>query len=271
MEKRLESRHNPNIRSYRRLEKREARTKYGLFAAEGVRIVEELLRSTRKVTGLYLSDSLDEKVRSDLLDLLAGGPAGAGAAVYRVPDNIFRWMAHTVNPQGAAAVVRRPVFELTPAFLEVSGRILLLNQPNDPGNVGTILRSAEAAGFNGVIIIEPACDPFNPKAVRASMGSIFRLPVFQQTGLVKTVEILAASGFRVLAAEPRASRTLYEIEMTGSVAFLFGGETDGLPRIDLPELVRFSIPMTGGVESLNLAQAVTVSLYESYRRNVAGE
>ncbi len=272
-EKRVTSRANPRVRFYRGLEQREAREESGCFPAEGVRLVVEALRSGLPVPELFLADGLDAGALDDIREALARRDQAA-TTVHRLSDAVFGALAHTRHPQGAAAVVRRGPEPTLDRLL--GGRLLvLLYRPADPGNLGTILRSSEAAGFDGVVLIEPACDPWNPKVVRASMGSVFRVPVARVVSLPYLLERLDAAAFQVLAAVPGSPNSFYALKFRQPLAVLFGGETAGLPSpegstTERPTLTLFSLPMRGRVDSLNLAQAATVVLYEVLRRDLTG-
>jgi RNA methyltransferase, TrmH family len=260
----ITSKANPRVRFYRGLDDRAARRESGCMAAEGVRLVLEALRSGIPVTELFLSDTLDGGGEREIMERAAERDR-AGLTLYRLPEAIFRSMAHTRNPQGAAAVVRIPDGAPDPAGWR---RIVILHSPRDPGNVGTILRSAEAAGFDGLVMTGEACDPYGPKAVRASMGSVFRVPVAVRGSLGEVMRELSPAGIRLLAAVPRAPRSLYDIDCSPPLAVILGGETAGLPPLPGGQVEPFSIPMQGRVESLNLAQAATLVLYELGIKNV---
>ncbi len=267
----LESKKNPRVVFYRKLDNREFRESSGFMAAEGIRLVTEALRSGLAVPEIFLSESLGETPAATLIESAGNRPGGGKTAVYRLPEVVFHSMAHTQHPQGAAATVSLPLRGAFTAALRELDRVVVLYHPQDPGNVGTVLRSVEAAGFRALVIIEPACNPFNPKAVRASMGSVFRLPVWSLPSFEEAAGHLSARGFKLFAAKPRAVVSLYELTVDpGSpMAVIFGGETAGLPDESGMSMNAFSIPMAGEVESLNLAQAVTVVLYEIMRREIA--
>ncbi len=264
--KRIDSRANPAVRLYRSLSGREGRAAAGFMAAEGIRLVLEAVRSPLPLEEVFLSDGLDEAAAAAVMRALEerAGPKPAGRIV---AEPVFRSMAHTMNPQGVAALVGRP-----PATTAVEAaawdRVVILCRPQDPGNLGSIIRSAEAAGLPGLAVVEPACDPFGPKAVRASMGSIFRLPVARCRSLDEIAEALAGRGHRLLAADPRAARSVYGVDLSPPVAVVFGSEAAGLPSLGERAAVLFALPMRGRAESLNLAQAATAVFFEMLRRDL---
>jgi signal transduction histidine kinase len=175
-------------------------------------------------------------------------------------------LTSTVNPQGPVGVV---------PFLDVAldrlgpeaGCVAILAAVRDPGNVGTVLRSADAAGAGGVVVSSASVDIYNPKAVRASAGSLFHLPIVRGVGIEEAVTQLRSRGFSTIAASPDAEATLWELDLLGPVAFLFGNEAWGLPD-DVAALAERTVrfPQAGRAESLNLAAAATLFLFEWARR-----
>jgi TrmH family RNA methyltransferase len=202
-------------------------------------------------------------VRLVLLGPDAEAPPGADpATVVRVAAGVVERVADTVTPQPVLAVLDRPVRE----DIGGGGLVAVLAGVADPGNVGTILRAAEAAGADGVVAAEGSADPYGPKAVRASGGAIFRLPVVVGGPIVAVLAALAASGRRVLGAD--AAGPAYEdVDLGGAVALVVGREVGGLPA-DAARLLDglVGIPMAGRADSLNAAMAATVLLVEAARQ-----
>jgi RNA methyltransferase, TrmH family len=207
-----------------------------------------------------------EVASADLVETARGG----GVAVHRVDDSVMRSMAETVHPQGVLAVCD---------FLDVPLEDLLARQPGllavcvdvrDPGNAGTVIRCADAAGADGVVLAGTSVDPYNGKAVRASAGSLFHLPVVVAADPSYVVEGLRSAGLTVLATtgagELDLDDALDDGTLTGRSAWLFGNEAHGLPAnlLDLADH-RVRIPIRGRAESLNLATATAVCLYASAR------
>jgi TrmH family RNA methyltransferase len=179
-------------------------------------------------------------------------------------------LAQTVTPQGLLAVCRFidvPLQRLTTASPRL---VVLLANVRDPGNAGTVLRTADAAGADGVVFSDASVDPYNSKCVRASAGSLFHLPVVAGSPLRQAAAALRGAGLQILAAEGTAGRELDELESDGALgrptAWLFGNEAWGLPA-DLVALAdqAVAVPIYGRAESLNLAAAAAVCLYASAR------
>jgi TrmH family RNA methyltransferase len=190
----------------------------------------------------------------------------AGAEVVEVSDAVLDAVATTVTPQGLVGVAALPPADLAAALRGATLAVVLV-EVADPGNVGTVIRTADAAGADAVILSEGSADARNPKAVRASAGSLFSLPVVEGVRLDEALDAAAAEGLRLAATSPRATLDYDLLDLTGPTALVFGNEARGLPdevvtRCD--ESVR--IPLHGGAESLNLAASVAVLAYEAARQ-----
>jgi TrmH family RNA methyltransferase len=206
-------------------------------------------------------------VEADAHDDLVARAAALGVAVHVVPPGaVGKWKAtDLVTPQGAVAIARMPAVDLG----AVGGHdlVLVLVDVADPGNAGTLVRSAEAAGAGAVVFCAGTVDPYNPKCVRASAGSVLHLDMVRASAPTATLDALGAAGHRRVAAVPRAGRAPAGCDLSGSIAIVVGGEAHGLAddvlaRCD--DLV--TIPMHGRVESLNAAMAGTLLLFEADRQ-----
>ncbi len=183
-----------------------------------------------------------------------------------VADDVFNRIAETVTPQGVIALVRIPAYDLDKTAAEAQNVVLLENL-QDPGNLGTIIRTAEAAGIDAVILNRTSVDPYNPKVVRSTMGAMFRMPILVTDDLPELVLRLNGLGFNTLATHLGATRTYYEADYSGKNAILIGNEGNGLSD-ELTSLAKekIIIPMSGNVESLNASVAAALMMYE-VRRN----
>jgi len=201
---------------------------------------------------------------------LAAQASRQGAAVHAVSGEVMAELAQTITPQGIVAVCRFvdvPLAALTGAAPRL---VVILANVRDPGNAGTVLRTADAAGASGVIFSDASVDPYNSKCVRASAGSMFHLDLVQGGPVAEVVAGLCAAGLRVLAADGNSRQSLDQVEPRGVLgeptAWLFGNEAWGLPADTLAladETV--AVPIYGQAESLNLAAAAAVCLYASAR------
>ena len=172
-----------------------------------------------------------------------------------------------VTHQGIIAVVKKRFYQDDKLFDRSDGIILLLYKLQDPGNLGTIIRVAEAGGVKGIIITDGTVDPYNPKTVRATMGSIFRMPIAKIDdvhGLIRKVKDL---GYKGIGFFPKAEKEYFNEDLTGPIILTFGHEAAGLTdEIGRLMDVRLKIPMSGDVESLNVAVSASVVIYESMRQ-----
>jgi len=257
--------HSPRLKAARRLTKRAFRQQERAFLAEGPQAVSEALRCGAKVTDLFVT----APARSKHQDLVTTAE-DAGVPVHLISGEVMADLAQTVTPQGLLAVcgfVDVPLDVVTRPAPEL---VALLANVRDPGNAGTVLRTADAAGAQAVVFADASVDPYNGKCVRASAGSLFHLPVVAGARLDEVVGALRQAGLRVIAADGRAGRPLddpdVQTRLAAPTAWMFGNEAWGLP----PDLVALAdeavaVPIYGQAESLNLAAAAAVCLYASAR------
>lgn len=229
-----------------------ARKEEGLFVVEGERIVKEA--PLRLIDTICVSESY-----------AASKKTLQGTLVFS--DEVFRYLSDTVNPQGIMAVVRQPSYTLEGLIKEKSEKALylLLDDIRDPGNLGTIIRTAEAAGTDGVILSEGCADIFNPKVIRSTMGSIYRLP-FVTASLCEAIGLLKKADTEVYGTALDAELLYDQVDYAPRAAFVIGNEARGISREVLGQVTeKIKIPMAGKVESLNAAVSAAVVLY-GYRR-----
>jgi len=261
----LTSIRSPRVKAARQLGKRALRLRARSFLAEGPQAVGEALARDGVVTELFLTAAARSRHGG-----LAARAGRQGAPVHVVSGEVMAELAQTVTPQGVLAVCRFVDVPL-PALASAAPRLVaVLANVRDPGNAGTVLRTADAAGAGGVVFSDASVDPYNSKCVRASAGSIFHLDVVLGGPVADTVGRLRAAGLRVLAADGRTGQPLDQVEPRGVLgeptAWLFGNEAWGLPD-DILALAdeTVAVPIYGRAESLNLAAAAAVCLYASAR------
>jgi RNA methyltransferase, TrmH family len=258
--------HSPRLKAARRLTKRAFRQRERAFLAEGPQAVAEAFRYGAHVTDLFVT----VPARGRHHDLVAA-IADAGIPVHVVSGEIMDELAQTVTPQGLLAVCGFVDVPLAGITDKSQPRLVaLLANVRDPGNAGTVLRTADAAGAQAVVFADASVDPYNGKCVRASAGSLFHLPVVAAAGLEEAISKLRQAGLRIVAADGRDGRPLDDPEVQARLAeptaWMFGNEAWGLP----PALVALAdepvaVPIYGRAESLNLAAAAAVCLYASAR------
>jgi len=262
--RRIEGRHNPLVKELRQAFAHGERTADGDCAVEGVRIVEEAIRSGLRFRAVFFRESAQERANKLLPQI------GAQVETLLLPDKLFDSAVPSETPQGVAALVRTKTFSLDTILERLQvGPILVLVGLQDPGNLGTILRSAEAFGCAGVVLGEGTVSAFNSKVIRASAGSVFRLScvVAKETGGLEGIMTrLRESDVRLIATSSHKGTALDEVGIIGRAAIFIGNEGAGLPRnilAHVDELV--TIPHTTQVESLNAGIAGSIVLYEFAR------
>jgi TrmH family RNA methyltransferase len=261
----LTSIRSPRVKAARRLTKRALRQRERAFLAEGPQSVGAALAAGAAVGEVFVTAHASARHAA-----LVASARQAGAAVHVVSGEVMAALAQTTTPQGIVAVCGfvdvplRDVVALAPRLVAV------LAHARDPGNAGTVLRTADAAGAAGVVFTDASVDPYNGKCVRASAGSLFHLPVVSGARLADAVEALRGAGHHILAADGHGKRSLDEVIAAGMLAeptsWLFGNEAWGLPEESLSladESV--AVPIYGHAESLNLATAAALCLYASAR------
>jgi TrmH family RNA methyltransferase len=259
----LTSSRSPRVKAARQLAKRALRQRARSFLAEGPQAVAEALASPGVVRQLFVTAPARGRYPA-----LVGEAARQGADVQGVSGEVMADLAQTITPQGLLAVCQFVDVPLARLASAAARLVVVLTNVRDPGNAGTVLRTADAAGADGVVFSDASVDPYNSKCVRASAGSLFHVPVVASAGVREAVTALREAGLRVLAADGRAGRPLPELGPEGLLgeptAWLFGNEAWGLPS-DVLALAdeAVAVPIYGRAESLNLAAAAAVCLYAS--------
>jgi len=250
------------VRSVRSLAQKSVRARQGLFLAEGPPAVREAVRwRPDLVRDLYVTDEAGQRYAE-----IVGAAADAGLAIRAVGADSLAAMADAQTPQGMLAVCRIPVADLDEVLAAGPRVLCVLAHVRDPGNAGTVIRAADAAGADAVVVSEGSVDAYAPKVVRSTAGSLFHLPVVSGMPVPAIVDRLRAAGVTVLAADGAGERTVDEVDLRRPHAWLFGNEAWGLSPEDrglADDVVR--VPIHGRAESLNLAMAATVCLYASAR------
>lgn len=242
------------------MEKAKNRKKENAFVVEGPRMVFET--SVHLLKKVYVSESFEPSAAEEKKLL---GFAQQSVFVEEVSEKVMKAMTDTVTPQGILAVVEKPVYELAD-LLKGTPLLLVLETIQDPGNLGTILRTAEGAGVTGVVMSKDTVDLFSPKVVRSTMGSLYRMPYFVTEDLQKTIEDLKKSGITFFAAHLQGKKCYDECDYSKPSAFLIGNEGNGLTD-EIAALAdeKILIPMHGKLESLNAAVAASILSYEAER------
>jgi TrmH family RNA methyltransferase len=258
------------LRAARRLTKRALRQRERAFLAEGPQSVSEALASGARISDLFVTAPAQARHAG-----LVERAAADGIDVQLVSGEVMGELAQTITPQGLLAVCEFVDVSLDEAVKGPPALVALLANVRDPGNAGTVLRAADAAGAGAVIFADASVDVYNGKCVRASAGSLFHLPVVAGVRLPEAVAALREAGLRVLAADGRGGSTLDDpgtrAALSAPTAWLFGNEAWGLPDELLAQADEsVAVPIYGHAESLNLAAAAAVCLYASAAAQRAG-
>lgn len=254
----ITSKNNDIVKYIVNLAEKRGREQSGCFLMEGARAVSEAL-AAKCVQKLILSQSF------------LASKEYARVKNVRLPeivlsDDLFQKISGTKTPQGIAAVCKIRKYDLHKIFLEEE-RILLLEDVRDPGNLGTIIRTAAAAGFHGIIASDGCVDAYNPKVVRSTAGCLFKTKIVQCKGdILQIMEEAKHAGFRIYAAHPRGGKDLFQVSFSGKTGIAVGNEANGLSFGLLKQCDQLiTIRMEDGVESLNASVAAALMMYETCR------
>ena len=253
---------NAQIKELAKLQKKSRlRDEKGIFLVEGPRMTEEI--PAERIEKIYASESFAKKNKEFLEKLQA--------PVELLTDTVFAYVSDTKTPQGILLVMEQRSCEIREMLdLDAQGSkplLMVLDNLQDPGNLGTILRAGEAAGVTGVIMSHDCVDIYNPKVIRSTMGSVYRMPFVYVEHLPKTLEVLAEAGIHSYAAHLKGKNSYDQEDYTRGTAFLIGNEGNGL-RDEVADAAEcyIKIPMCGEVESLNAAVASSVLMFEAARQ-----
>ena len=236
----------------------------GVFITEGIKMCREL--PAERIIKVVASESFAKANPADIA-WFRKQTAGKKDGVIIVSDTDFQKASDTVTPQGIMAVAKAFSYDADELIAEENGLFILLEDLQDPGNLGTILRSSEAAGVSAVIMNETCVDIYNPKVIRATMGSFFRMKFAVVPDLKETVRKISESGGACYAAHLKGTDSYDHADYTGKTAFLIGNESKGLTDELADAADRYiKIPMYGQVESLNAAMAATILMFEAARQ-----
>ena len=252
------SKDNLLIKEIKKLKEKKYRKDSNMFLVEGFRFAEEALDSNFEVAQIIVSDSGEFKYENSSVK----NKLQRNTKVYKASDSIFKSICDTEHPQGIIATVRNKAVDIK----YEDGFYVLADKIQDPGNMGTIIRTAHAAGALGVIITKGTVDIYNEKTLRATMGSIFKMPVIYDSDL-STVKKLRDDGFKLITSSLECDKNFYDIDLMGKVIITVGNEGNGISE-DVYAIsdLKIKIPMPGGAESLNAAVAVSIMIYEVVRQ-----
>ena len=256
---------NSIVKMVSSLAEKKFRDREGLYILEGPSRIAEALDANGKARFIFIrAESSSEEARS-----LAEKADAKGLAVYEVSDSVFKKLSQTETPQGILAVLEKPSYARDDFFKACLGKnLLVLDRVQDPGNIGTLLRTAEAAGFGGAVVIKGSGDPFSPKAVRAASGATERFPIIFTESANDTAAMLRSKGKRIFATAMDGATIYYKADLRKDAAIIVSNEGNGasLEILEAADEI-LSIPMDGKTESLNAAIASGIIMFESRRQN----
>lgn len=255
----ITSTNNAQVKNVILLQKKQkVRKEQGAFVIEGKKLfIEAKELGILKMT--YISENFyDNMAENNLLHDIN----------YEiVEDKIFMHMSDTVTPQGIISIVHMPNYQIMDIYKINKGTLLLLEDLRDPGNLGTIFRTAEAAGIEGIILSKECVDIYNPKVIRSTMGSIFRLPYFYVENFTDILKSLKENKFTLFATHLSGKVFYDEVDYSGKSGIIIGNEAHGISKnVEMEADVLIKIPMCGQVESLNAGIAASVIMYETFRQ-----
>lgn len=245
------------------------REQKGLFLIEGMRLVNEAFIHKMNVRTVIVNQDCI-KACEFVKSLIPEGnsPGNFSCEFIRVPEKLFKDISDTNNPQGILATVEMKHYTLGDIIGD-KNLYVILESVNDPGNVGTIIRTAHAGGFTGVFVLKGSVDIYNPKTIRSTMGSLFSMPCCIGVELHDIAKRLKDLGIRLYTCSPEAKNPYFNFELSENTAFIIGNEAEGVSEEALNLCDRkIAIPMPGGAESLNAAAAAAVLIYESVRQRI---
>lgn len=261
----VNSRQNARVKELRRLFHDAAPNAAGEVAVEGVHLLEEAIRSSLRIAAVFLSESAQERAAKLLPQISPHTEA------LLLPDEVFASAVPTETPQGVAALVQVRQHKLAHLLTVRPSLLVVAAGLQDPGNLGTMARSAEAFGATGLLLAENTVSPWNWKAVRASAGSMFRVPSLK-IDAATAIRELKANGVRVLASSSHKGSSIIEADLRGDFALLVGNEGAGVSKHLLAQSDEVVvIPQSPRVESLNAGIAASIVLYETFRQRSAAK
>jgi len=261
---RITSMSNQIVKEVKSLGNKKGRMKAHAILLEGWRLVKDASDWGVKIRYFIVSDSFFQKEGLFLSKM-------SNIKTVQVPDELFSRICETESPQGILAVTEMPVYDKKEIIGSID-KIVALENIQDPGNLGTIIRSADACGFDAVLLSKDSVDPYNPKVIRSTMGSLFHIPVIVEENFSETLNELKSNNILLAAAHTRDSLPCWQADLSGKVAIIIGNEGNGLSDkvLELADIT-VMIPMPGKAESLNASAAASILIYECMRQKRGNE
>ena len=257
----ITSKENESIKNIKKLKEKKYRDETNCYIIEGIKLIEEAIEENAKIEKIVVCNEINEDFSKELLYKIAKFD------VLYVSKNIFKLLTDVLNPQGILAVIRKK----TNTIIDFSQDFyLILDNIQDPGNMGTILRTADSINLNQIIIKQGSVDCYNPKVVRSTMGAIFRVNIIESNDMIKTIKELKKHKIKIYATDLKTDKNIYSVNYK-KAAVIIGNEANGVSKeiLDLAD-EKIKIPMLGKTESLNAGVATGIILYEMIRKKLYG-
>lgn len=249
------------------LNQKKYRESEGKYFIEGIKIVSEAIKQNISMEETFVCPEILNKVRGgkELCESLIE----ANLSINYIPENIFNEICSTETPQGVLAVISKPENNLNNLAFDRNGFYIVLDKVQDPGNLGTIIRTADAAGVDGMILSEGCTDVYNPKTLRSTMGSVFRVNIYENINLENALQKMKENGIKILASSINAQKYYFDEDFGNGTALVIGSEAHGI-SLTVQNLADslIKIPMNEQIDSLNASVAAGILIYEKYRRSL---
>ncbi len=260
---------NPKIKFALNLQQKKYRDKHGLFMLEGVRNAELAIASASEIQMCFVTE---KAMQNDRAQSIVNQLEKTSCLVYTVPESIYHKISDTESPQGLMLVIKMmntSLDELLPTESK-SPFYLVLDRLQDPGNIGTIIRTADAMGVSGILCLNKTCDIFSPKVVRSAMGSLFNVPIVTKLSEIELLRFVQKNSLKLYAtALDKTAVSCWNADFTSGCVVILGNEANGICRELLDSAdEKIYIPMAGNAESLNVANACSMIIYERCRQNI---
>ncbi len=261
----IQSSQNSTLKEIKALHLKKNRDSQGLYFVEGIRFVNDAIDNGQVISKVIVSDKLEGlNGGSELIEKVKG----VCSDISLVPEKLFKEVSDTQTPQGILAVLEKKQFDFQ-EVIDKGNSVVILDCLQDPGNVGTIIRTADAAGISAVLMSKGCVDLYSPKVLRSTMGSAFHVPIFEGLNITETIQLLKQKGYKVIASHLSGKNNYFQEDLTGRSAIIVGNEANGISDETAnmaDSLVK--IPMPGKAESLNASVAASIMIYEIVRQKV---
>jgi TrmH family RNA methyltransferase len=261
----ITSSQNHIIKEIRALSNKKYREEKKLYFIEGIRFVEEALKENMEFDKILISEKFaDSKGGQEFCSKIML----SGYDTYLLSEKLFKDVSETESPQGILAVLKTSQYDLN-GIIKDKNFILILESLQDPGNMGTIIRTADAAGITGIVMSKGCVDIYNPKVLRSTMGSVFRVPFCICEDISDTIKLIRSKGIKVYAAHLKGKVDYFEADLKENIAIIVGNEANGISDTTAESSdMLLRIPMFGRIESLNASVAASLLMYEAVRQRI---